>query len=105
MSTSRHGTMRRTALPPDPLEAARTEVEHHIEELTDRLEQEGRTREQALAEARRRFGDPAVYRGHLERTERRRRRKMQRIEAWWALRNAFVQTLRTMRRHPGYATG
>jgi predicted permease len=99
------GHVRLSPLPPEPAEAARSEVEHHIEELADRLEQEGRPREQALAEARRRFGNPALYRGRLERTEKRRRRKMQRIEWWWVVRSAFLQTLRTMRRHPGYALG
>jgi predicted permease len=40
--------------------------------------------------------------GVLERT---RRLKMQRLEWVWVVRSAFLQTIRTMRRHPGYALG
>ena len=104
-ATGHDGPIHRNARPPEPREAARAEVEHHIEESADRLERDGRTREQALAEARRRFGDAALYRARLEKTERRRRRKMQGIERWWVVRSAFLQTLRTMQRRPGYALG
>jgi predicted permease len=106
MTGTREGrVVRRYVLRPQPTEAAHSEIEHHIQELVDRLEAEGLLREAALAEALRRFGDPAAYRGRLELTERRRRRKMRRIEWWWVVRSAFIQTLRTMRRHPGYALG
>jgi predicted permease len=103
MSTPREP--RRTPFPPGPRQAARSEIEHHIDELIDRLEGKGLTREEATVEALARFGDPALYRARLERTEKQRRRKMQRSEAWGLVRSAVIQTARTMRRHPAYAAG
>ena len=100
-----HRSTRRSAVPPAPVQAARAEVEHHLAELIERLQDEGLSKEDATAEALRRFGDPALYRGRLERTEKQRRRKMRRIEAWGLVRSMIVQTARTLRRHPGYAAG
>jgi predicted permease len=100
-----HPVPRKSAFPPAPTQAAEAEIEHHLAELVERLQGEGFSREDATAEALRRFGDPATYRGRLARTEHQRRRKMRRIEAWTLLKGAVVQTVRTTRRHPGYAAG
>lgn len=89
--------------PRDAAEAADQEVEHHLAELADRLVEQGMSREEARAEAERRFGSPQGYRTRLERDERRRRTAMRRMEGWTLATAALSGVGRTMKRSPGFA--
>ncbi len=92
------------ALPPaDPVAAAGWEVEHHLAELADRLEREGMTPGDARREAERRFGDPLRYRAELESDERRRMRRMRRMEWWGVLAGGAARAVRSLRRSPGFS--
>jgi putative ABC transport system permease protein len=86
-------------------DAAAWEIEHHLSERVDELMERGHTRESALEEARRTFGDVARIRRELLRidhgTERRRR-----MSRWL---DDMVQDvrygLRGVRLNPGIAAG
>jgi putative ABC transport system permease protein len=75
----------------------RDEIEHHLAELEARLETEGYTREEARAEATRRFGDPT----RVEREARSVRARPRRWrEALDGLRQDLVFAARQFRRQP-----
>ena len=88
---------------PAAREAVDWEVRHHLEEVTERLVEEGWDPQEARAEARRRFG--AGYRGRMERLERNRRWRM----GWGAVGDGLVaglrDTIRAVSRTPGLALG
>jgi predicted permease len=87
---------------PETSESVAWEMEHHIEELTDRLADEGWDREEARQEAERRFGDPARYGPHMRRMETRRK-MMERLTVWWqVVRQGSLALGRTVRRQPGF---
>ncbi len=95
-----HGPVRRLVRArPTAREAACWELEHHVQELADRLEAGGMTRSAAEREARRRLGDEEALRLELERlaedTERR-----------WTMRTWIEEVGGVMRgliRRPGVA--
>jgi putative ABC transport system permease protein len=74
------------------------EIRHHMEELEAHLRAEGRSPEEARAEARRRFGDPeAVNR----RTRAVGRPDSRGLRGGWT--GDAIQALRGLRRAPGFA--
>jgi predicted permease len=94
--------VRRLALTrPTAREAARWELEHHVQELADRLEVGGMTRTAAEREARRRLGDEEALRHEMERlaedTERRGT-----MTTWI---DEVRAALRSLARRPGVAVG
>lgn len=95
------GRRSRVLRPPPAAEAARLELEHHVEELADRLEGEGLTRHAALVEARRRLGDSEAFRRELE-------RMAEDVERRWTMRmgiDEFLGVVRALARRPGVPLG
>lgn len=74
------------------------EIEAHLAMRVDDLIACGMTREEAEAEARRRFGDLEVARRRLRRSGRRRDRRLGWTDAWDGLLQDVVLALREMRR-------
>jgi predicted permease len=81
----------------------REELAHHFESTVEELLAAGRSREEAEAEARRRFGDERRWRREIERQDRAAAARRGWAEGWeravWILRLA----LRRMGREPGFA--
>ncbi len=102
---SRFGGVRRAFRLGSPRGELREELAYHFESTVEELVAAGRTREEAEAEARRRFGDEQRWRHEIEREDRAaaaRRGWAERGERGvWILRLA----LRRMRRSPGFAAG
>jgi hypothetical protein len=87
---------------PRPRESAELEIEHHVAELTDRLEAEGWDPVAARREAHRRFGDPKRYGASMRRMEQRRV-TLERWAGWWdVIRQSVASVVRTARRYPGF---
>jgi putative ABC transport system permease protein len=99
------GPWSRGLLRPSPTDAARAELEHHLNELRERLEAAGMSAEEARLEAKRRFGDPGTYGSHMERSTRRLGRKMSFQQAAFAARTSLFHSLRSLWRQPGFALG
>ena len=78
------------------------ELEHHVQELADRLEAEGRTRASAEREARHRFGDSKALRALLLAEGETRSGGQRMKEATSALWTDVVLSLRNLRRRAGY---
>lgn len=78
------------------------ELEHHVQELADRLESEGRARPEAEREARRRLGDPAVLRARLLAEGGGGRRGWRFREAASSAWSDVVVSLRNLGRRAGY---
>lgn len=87
---------------PDAREEVEWEIAHYLSEMEDRLVEQGWSREQAAAEATRRFGKSRDYRRGMQRIERRRGR----MERWKnvrvALAGAFESSVRSLARQPGF---
>jgi len=88
---------------PRPGEAVDWEVQHYLDEVTERLVEEGWEEGEARAEARRRFG--TQYRGRMTRLERSRRWRMGMGMVWEAVASGVRDTIRSVRRGPGMAVG
>ena len=87
---------------PDADEGVELELEHHIEEATDRLIDEGWDEAEAREEARRRFGDARRYANPMKRMERRRM-TMERVNGGWEIvRQGTRSIARSVRRQPGF---
>ena len=90
--------------PPSTSEAVEMEIRHHIEERAEALiESEGLSPDEALEEARRRFGDLGQWRRRLETRERRHRRDGARAEALSQTLSDARFALRGLRKNPGLA--
>lgn len=87
---------------PAPDEAVEWEVEHHLEELADRLVGEGWEEDEARREAERRFGNER-HLPKLRRSERRRGMVRTGGRRWEFIRGVVSGTSRTVRRQPGLA--
>lgn len=79
------------------------EIEHHLEERVDELIAQGRSREDAEAEARRAFGDVVRVRDEMRAEDGRRRLRERLRDAVDAFAMDAQQTFRRLRRSPGYA--
>lgn len=88
---------------PSLRQAVDWEIEHHLEEQTDRLVEEGLSPDEARREAERRFGDVVSQRRKLMATDRRRVVMGRRAEAWDMVAGGARQALRGIRRSPGLA--
>ena len=86
----------------DELEA---ELQFHFESTVDELRSAGLTHEEALAEARRRFGPETRYRRELKRIDRDTRLRVRWRHGMLALDIAWKDALRTLVRSPGLALG
>lgn len=80
----------------------RKELEFHLHERARELEARGLTHEQALAEARRQFGDQQSVEAECEQIETRRRGTKRRAEKFGALKQDIVVGLRVLRKSPGF---
>lgn len=85
-------------------EAVAWEIEHHLTERVDELIAQGRSRADAEEEARRAFGDVARVCAEMQAEDRRRRLRERLRDAIDAFATDARQTLRRLRRSPGYAT-
>ncbi len=87
---------------PDAREEVEWEIAHYLSEMEDRLVEQGWSRDEAAAEAMRRFGKSRDYRRSMQRIERRRGR----MERWQnvrvALAGAFESSIRSLARQPGF---
>jgi predicted permease len=79
------------------------EIEHYLEEQTDRLVDQGMAPHEARREAERRLGDVAHLRRKIVATDRRRAVMGKREEFWEASVAGLRQALRGLRRSPGLA--
>jgi predicted permease len=80
------------------------ELHFHLEgRIEDIMVREGLTREQAEAEARRRFGDIAEYRRQLRDIDQTTHRRRERMEILDTIRREGRQSLRTLRRSPSFS--
>lgn len=86
-------------------ESVTWEIDHHLQELVDRLLSEGWTKEDALAEAERRFGDRRRYGSRMARMERTGVAVDHVAKILTFLRQSIGGALRTARRNPGFAAG
>ena len=88
---------------PRARESVEWEIEHYVEELTERLVAEGWEADEARREARRRFG--SRHRARMARLERTRRWRM----GWESMVETVTSTVRatarTVRRSPGMVVG
>ncbi len=95
------------SLSPDPDARAEdeiaAEIESHIEGTVELLMDRGMTEAEAKDEALRRFGDVRRHRNRLVRRDRGRRTRRRTMEWFGGLRTGFVESLRRLRRHPGFA--
>jgi predicted permease len=86
----------------DALQDLDDELDFHFQEAVGRLTEQGRTREEALREARRRFGDVSRYRRELHRIDRGRMMR----EGWtmWVADRVgdARRSLRSLARQPGF---
>lgn len=88
---------------PDADDAAVWEIEHHLQERADELEAEGMSREEAMAEARRAFGDVDRVRRRL-RTMDRGRERSRRVRSWLGTVLQDIRYgVRGMGRRPGHS--
>jgi predicted permease len=79
------------------------ELQFHIEERIEELMAQGRTRQEAEAEARRRFGDVARWRKEASAIDRGQARDEQRADLLDTLRRETRQGLRALLRAPGFS--
>lgn len=86
---------------PAAREATDWEITHHLAEVADRLENEGWDPEDAVTEARRRFGRTRAYRRRIERIARRRMMMMVWTNLRVATREMVVTSVRSLARQPG----
>jgi predicted permease len=86
---------------PGVRDAVEWEIEHHLEEMCDRLIAEGWDPQEARFEAERRFGRVDAYRRALEQIERRRWRTMRWSGVLVAARETVWTTIRSSARQPG----
>jgi predicted permease len=79
------------------------ELAHHFERATEELVARGMKPEEAMAEARRRFGDLGGYRRQLKHIDTERRVEQRRADhlATWG--RHFRMAFRAVRRNPGFA--
>jgi predicted permease len=87
--------------PPSAEESVRWEIEHHLEELSDRLVQQGWTPDEARREAARRFGI-SRYGPALRRMERGRVTMEKSGRSVDFLRESVARMLRSVRRDPAF---
>jgi hypothetical protein len=87
---------------PTPDESAALEVEHHLEELADRLIAEGLSPEEARRAAERHFGDRARYAAKMRRLEMASLRGDRWTAGFEVVRQSVVSVARTARREPGF---
>ncbi len=83
-----------------PLDEVDAELRFHLDRKAERLMREGRTEEEARAEALRRFGDPARVKAEITRMEEGR---MRGIVLWDRLRQDMRYALRQLARSPGFS--
>ncbi len=88
---------------PRPREAVEWEIEHYVEEVTERLVAEGWEADEARREARRRFG--SRHRARMARLERNRRWRMGWGSMVETVASTVQATVRTVRRSPGMVVG
>ena len=81
----------------------RDEVDFHLQMTVEDLVARGLSRNEAEAEAHRRFGDVDRWRRTLGEEDRRRADDSRRAEWWDALRQDAAYALRGLRRQPGFA--
>ena len=79
------------------------ELRFHLEERVEELVAQGRTREEAEAEARRRFGDVGHWRREASAIDRGQARDERRADLLDALRRETRQAARALRRAPGFS--
>ncbi len=79
------------------------EIQSHFEGTVDLLVARGMTEEEARAEARRRFGDPAEHRRRIARLDHRRMTRRRTMEWIQGVRSGVGQAFRGMARSPGFA--
>src|SRR5690348_14857262 len=78
------------------------ELTHHFESTIEELIAAGHSRDEAEAEARRRFGDERHWRREIERQDRAAAARRGWAEGWDALRWSVRLALRRMRQTPGF---
>jgi predicted permease len=88
---------------PEVDEGVEWEIEHHIEERADELEAEGLSRAEALAEARRSFGDVEAVRRELRAMDRERDRRNRMVVWLETVGQDLGYGLRGLGRNPGFA--
>lgn len=88
---------------PDPAEAVRTELQHHLEERTDRLIEEGWAPDAARAEAERLFGDLHGYQDQTTEIARDVTWRRGMIDRLGDVARDLRWTLRGVRRNPAFA--
>ena len=79
------------------------ELQHHIQECTEFLMQQGFSRADAVREAQRRFGDLRAYRSTCVTINRRRQRRVRMTEFTRSIVQDLRYALRGMRRYPTFA--
>ncbi|HSG07326.1 MAG TPA: ABC transporter permease [Longimicrobiales bacterium] len=88
---------------PSLRQAVDWEIEHYLQEQSDRLVEQGMSPAEARRQAERRFGDVARQRKRMVATDRRRVVMGKRGEFWDASLTGLRQALRGVRRSPGLA--